>query len=529
VTAQQPRSLYGFHDPGGEQLLIDAGKSGWVLVIETIGHNARSTRGRSYADLADKGLGVIACLVNGFNPDGTLPAPEHYEDFARRCAFFAKNSTGCHIWVIGNEMNHSQARPHGEPITPDLYARCYRTCRQAIHESAGADHQVLLGAVAPYNVETKYPGNEMGDWVSYLSDVLERVGDECDGVALHAYTWGSDPDLITSDEPMDPPYDHRHKQFRVYRDFMEAIPEGQRHLPVYITEANQGGAGVPWKNSDDGWIPRAYAEIDEWNRGGGQQIRCLLLHRWSTADPSAISNKDKVIADFQAALAHDYRWGNPVEELPDVGQDVQAMILELREQVSTLAERVEGLEEQFARHLSSQPVLVDRPRIEYAVESLPRHATDRYDTRSLDQITHIVVHHSATPAKVTAEQMARYHVNDLDWPGIGYHFVIATDGTVQQGNELTSISYHARQANRYSVGICFVGNFKEVVPPEAQLASGGHLIAWLLQEMDLPLGRVGGHKEHVPTTSCPGDQWDSGQMWRDLLLARIKGWSTPAD
>jgi N-acetyl-anhydromuramyl-L-alanine amidase AmpD len=195
---------------------------------------------------------------------------------------------------------------------------------------------------------------------------------------------------------------------------------------------------------------------------------------------------------------------------------------DVQEWVGDLAERVQRLEDQVARLLASVPIRVSKPPIAYVVDDLPRHATDRYDTRGVAQVTHIIVHHSATRDTVTAEQMARYHVNELDWPGIGYHFVIAADGTIQQTNELTSISYHARQANRFSVGICFTGHFKETIPREAQLASGGHLIAWLLQDLRIPLENVDGHKRHVPTTTCPGEQWDSDQMWGELLRARIK-------
>lgn len=536
--------LYGFHDPGGEQLMIDAGKPGWVLVSEEIGHNPRSRRGKSYQDLADKGIKVIVRLNNGHRPDGTIPLPDQYDDFARRCAFFSKNSTGCRAWIVGNEMNHPQERPgitpqnpHGEPITPDLYAQAYLKCRRAIHEVAGKEHQVILGAVAPYNAETRYPGNETGDWVLYLRDLLERVGDECDGIALHAYTWGPDPELIASEERMEAPYEHRRKQFRAYRDFMEAIPQSQRHLPVYITEANQGAAGVPWRDIQNGWIGRAYAEIDEWNRQGGQQIRCLLLHRWSEADPWSISNQPNLIADFKVALAHDDCRGDEDAEPRDSAEDVWAEIAELREQVSSLTGRVAGLEEQMARLLVPTPPVLQSPRvskssgvpkppIRYIVEGLRRHPTDRYSTRSLDQITHIVIHHSATRDTITAEQMARYHVNELGWPGIGYHFVIAADGTIWQTNELTSISYHTRQANRYSVGVCFVGDFKDEPPSEAQLNSGGHLIAWLLQELSISLENVGGHKKHVLSTSCPGDQWDAGQQWGELLRKRIEEYRT---
>ena len=66
-----------------------------------------------------------------------------------------------------------------------------------------------------------------------------------------------------------------------------------------------------------------------------------------------------------------------------------------------------------------------------------------------------------------------------------------------------------------------IGDFKDTIPPEAQIESGAHLVAWLLQELDLPLENVGGHKRHVPRTSCPGDQWDAEQQWGELLYARI--------
>jgi N-acetylmuramoyl-L-alanine amidase len=167
------------------------------------------------------------------------------------------------------------------------------------------------------------------------------------------------------------------------------------------------------------------------------------------------------------------------------------------------------------------PGEVSQPTIEDVVDSLPQHETERYRTRSLDQITHLVVHHSATRPDVSAERMARYHVQDLGWPGIGYHFVIDEDGTINRTNELASVSYHAVQANAYSVGICFTGNFTEAIPPEAQLDAGAHLIAWLLQELDLPVDRIHGHREQVSGTTCPGDQWFTGRRWRDLLLTRV--------
>ncbi|HUT21590.1 MAG TPA: hypothetical protein VM366_20750, partial [Anaerolineae bacterium] len=82
MAFEEPRYLYGFHDPGGEHLMVEAGKPGWVLVTEEIGHDPSWPSGRDYSSLATQGLGVIVRLNNGYHPNGTIPEPQHYDDFA---------------------------------------------------------------------------------------------------------------------------------------------------------------------------------------------------------------------------------------------------------------------------------------------------------------------------------------------------------------------------------------------------------------------------------------------------------------
>ena len=41
--------------------------------------------------------------------------------------------------------------------------------------------------------------------------------------------------------------------------------------------------------------------------------------------------------------------------------------------------------------------------------------------------------------------------------GIGYHFVILTDGTIQRGRPLEAIGSHVKGYNNCSVGICLIG------------------------------------------------------------------------
>jgi len=329
MARHKSRYIFGLHDPGGEHIMAEKGKKGWILFVHAIGLDPNNCPGFDYSRWADQGFGIIARLNHGYEPDGTIPHSDKYEIFAQCCANWVRNSRGCHIWIIGNEMNYAVERPGvrydrsqdppvlvdpGEVITPAKYARCYRLCREAIHRVPGhEDDEVLIGAVAPWNAQTTYPGNPHGDWVQYFRDILELLGPEnCDGITIHTYTHGADPRLVYEPTKLAPPFDKYHFDFLAYRDFMNAIPASMRHLPVYITETDQD---VEWKNENTGWVQRAYGEIDWWNRQPGhQQIRALILYRWPKGyDKWGIEGKQGVIEDFKAAMNYDYVWR---EEVP---------------------------------------------------------------------------------------------------------------------------------------------------------------------------------------------------------------------
>jgi N-acetyl-anhydromuramyl-L-alanine amidase AmpD len=363
--------LFGLHEAGGEQLMLGAGRSGWIVFNEAIGHEPADKNGVDFSRWSSQGLGIICRLNNGFPPDGTLPHSSLYEQFARRVANFVEASSGCKIWVIGNEMNYAVERPGvqvdwsrhastratipeqadpqrrglvtrfnalpdhsteirttrgatispGEVITPEMYARCYKLCREAIHRLPGhADDQVIVGAVAPWNTQTIYAGNANGDWVQYFRDILEQLGPtQCDGFALHAFTRGGDPALITSEEKLGPPFQNYHSEFRAYTDFMAAVPEMMRTLPVYITEADEGD---PWLDVNNGWVQEAYAEINGWNQQpSNQQIRSLVLYRWPTLDRWHLATKAGVLEDFRAAVNHGYRWRGSEAEVSSLASE----------------------------------------------------------------------------------------------------------------------------------------------------------------------------------------------------------------
>lgn len=367
--------IYGLHDPGGEYIMGEANRRGWIVFPEEVGSDPNNTAGKDFRLWSDQDYGIICRINNGYGTAGTIPTSNRYEDFARRTANYVAASPGCKIWIIGNEMNFSQewpawstargltarslgptakpvrgpdADPNGrggserfsalhdsaapttepepfapvtpapptarsalsglEMITPSLYVRCFKLCRDAIKALPGhADDQVLIGAVAPWNDNAKYPGNEIGDWVTYLAHVLAGLGAAgLDGIALHTYTHGAGPALIYDTSTMNPPFQNRHYNFLAYRDFMNAIPAAMRDLPVYITESNQDD---PWLDQNNGWVQGAYGEINWWNQQpGAQQIRALALYRWPPFDKWYIQGKQGVVDGFRSALMSGYQW-----------------------------------------------------------------------------------------------------------------------------------------------------------------------------------------------------------------------------
>jgi N-acetylmuramoyl-L-alanine amidase len=148
---------------------------------------------------------------------------------------------------------------------------------------------------------------------------------------------------------------------------------------------------------------------------------------------------------------------------------------------------------------------MNRIKIWDKVEELARHASKMYAKRSTHSIKKIIVHHSATTSG-SAEAYARHHVQNLGWPGIGYHFVIEKNGQVKQTNDLDTVSYHTSGQNTGSVGIVMTGNFDIQKPTEAQERSLAQLINHLRRTLGSGL-KVHGHRE-FSSKSCPGKNVD---------------------
>lgn len=75
------------------------------------------------------------------------------------------------------------------------------------------------------------------------------------------------------------------------------------------------------------------------------------------------------------------------------------------------------------------------------------------------KIDTIIIHCSASRPGVDlhARDIDRMHREQNGWNGIGYHYVVCLDGTIEPGRDESEIGAHARGYNGDSIGICYVG------------------------------------------------------------------------
>lgn len=133
-------------------------------------------------------------------------------------------------------------------------------------------------------------------------------------------------------------------------------------------------------------------------------------------------------------------------------------------------------------------------------------------------ITLIVVHCSANRAgsALRLADIDRHH-RSLGWKGCGYHYVIPTDGTLEEGRPEAEMGAHCRHHNRHSIGICYIGGLSADGTPadtrtEAQRATLRRLLASLHRRF--PRALIVGHRDLDPLKACPC--FDATKEYADL-------------
>lgn len=128
----------------------------------------------------------------------------------------------------------------------------------------------------------------------------------------------------------------------------------------------------------------------------------------------------------------------------------------------------------------------------------------------------LVVHHSAS-GDVSAETIDKWHKNN-GYIGIGYHYVIRQDGSVEKGRPDDKAGAQCYGYNDRSLGVCLAGDFTAAKPTPAQFDT----LVSLLTELKgrYPAAKVMRHSD-LCSTSCPG----AGFPW-DELQQKLQGGNT---
>jgi N-acetyl-anhydromuramyl-L-alanine amidase AmpD len=92
-------------------------------------------------------------------------------------------------------------------------------------------------------------------------------------------------------------------------------------------------------------------------------------------------------------------------------------------------------------------------------------------------ITEVVVHWTANfiDQDINAEEIDRIHIA-RGFDGIGYHYVILRDGSLQRGRNINRAGAHALRRNANSIGIAFVGGIN-LTSAEASRLGGYQAVA----------------------------------------------------
>jgi hypothetical protein len=143
---------------------------------------------------------------------------------------------------------------------------------------------------------------------------------------------------------------------------------------------------------------------------------------------------------------------------------------------------------------------------------------------------YIAIHHSVTNPtnnyKGDVDYIAHLHVNVRSFGGIGYHFVITTDGTVWYVGDISTMRANVANKNHLVIGICLVGDFTKHNPTDDQILSVHDLCKFLKDDVHM-LSKINGksweqvvvgHKE-LQATACPGTSWKGPD---DSMFERIK-------
>lgn len=127
-------------------------------------------------------------------------------------------------------------------------------------------------------------------------------------------------------------------------------------------------------------------------------------------------------------------------------------------------------------------------------------------------ITLIIVHCSDVRPYQTssAEDIDNWHkrrvTHGIHWRGIGYHYVVRRDGSIETGRPLQEPGAHCVGHNKYSIGICYEGGRNaEGVATDTRTPAQKTTLRTLIEQLhaQFPKALIVGHRDLNPAKECP--------------------------
>ena len=124
-------------------------------------------------------------------------------------------------------------------------------------------------------------------------------------------------------------------------------------------------------------------------------------------------------------------------------------------------------------------------------------------------ITLIIIHCSAVrPDQMSsAAQIDSWHRERGFHLGIGYHYVIRRDGTIEPGRPEWMIGAHCVNHNAHSIGVCYEGGLDiRGQPADTRTPAQKAAMRQLLEDLHrrYPRALIVGHRDLNPLKACPG-------------------------
>jgi N-acetylmuramoyl-L-alanine amidase len=121
------------------------------------------------------------------------------------------------------------------------------------------------------------------------------------------------------------------------------------------------------------------------------------------------------------------------------------------------------------------------------------------------EIKYIAIHCTAGGVNQSTQAIKDYWKNTLKWKSVGYHYLISTDGTIEQLADESQITNGVAGFNKNSIHISYKGGVENGKPKDTRTFSQKASMLSLLKDLrkKYPKAIIQGHRDFGAKKACP--------------------------